>query len=138
MSASAFAGAPAGEGFHQGPGAEETFGVDRRELLPCPIPFQELHRVDSRGASRSVVRRLQKANHWKLWCNDGMVALNELYGHGGEADVTVSKGQRACLDRIVTILVQMCHPREPSLSSAAVDPGTVVPCPTPSAPCLLS
>jgi hypothetical protein len=105
---------PIGGGNHVGTDTFEAAVRPERELLPCPVPFPDLLAVDPRKVSRPVARRLQRSVHWKSWCNDGMMALNGLYGKDADGESTrvapLSEGQRACHERLVSIYSSLGEP----------------------------
>eukprot|EP00959_Pyramimonas_sp_CCMP1952_P286659 5994145-Pyramimonas_sp.AAC.2 len=79
-------------------------GGPPRELLPCPPPF-DLDRGDCQPTRcRSVRRRAESRLHWQSWCNRGVAALNELFGHqaegGGGLPDQLSAGQLSCLEEL--------------------------------------
>ncbi len=79
-----------------------------RDLFPCPLPLDDLKPVDPSRLCRATTRRLQRSLHWKRWRNDGVDALNQMYGAGAAPcelplQRQASECQRACLSRLVEI-----------------------------------
>ncbi|CAK0856483.1 unnamed protein product [Prorocentrum cordatum] len=79
-------------------------GGPPRELLPCPPPFPLAKGPEVAAGCRSVRRRAAARQHWQAWCNRGVIALNELFGHpvpAGDDDSTpLSAGQLSCLEEL--------------------------------------
>ena len=80
-----------------------------RDLFPCPLPFPDREPVELGRVCRSVERRLRRRLHWRAWCNDGVAALNEIYGStsdssriGRSSDLGLSEGQRACMSHVTS------------------------------------
>ena len=71
-----------------------------RELLPCSLPFDPSF-FKGGCLTRSVQRRVQRRLAWQAWCNEGVAAINELYGRGPEHEakgVGFSMAQKHCLE----------------------------------------
>ena len=92
-----------------------------RELLPCPIPFG-INDVDGKQSCRTVTRRHLRREGWQRWCNDGVRALNDMYGHGiltsEESHYNVSATQKICLDRLA-VAYKSAGAAAPDCNSAA-------------------
>ena len=69
--------------------------------MPCPLPFPALLPHHASHLSRCVQRRLQAKRAWQSWCNEGMAAVNEIYGHGGpplgDCSASASAAQLSCI-----------------------------------------
>ena len=79
MSATTFGDQPIAGGKMQGTAAADN-GHGPRDLFPCPPPFPHRGTVETGKVSRTVARRLQRHLHWESWCNEGVAALNDIYG----------------------------------------------------------
>ena len=82
----------------------------QRDLLPLPLPFGDVFDGPANHPSRWVRRRVRAKQSWQGWANDGVVALNHLSGQSVAPDVTPTPCQKACLDRISRLFLQMGKP----------------------------
>ena len=91
-----------------------------RSLFPLPLPHQlvDSHTTPYR-ASKYSRRRLNLADGWKSWNNEGVKCLNELSGEGGSGRVpsTPNRLQRMSLQHLSEVYKSLDKP--PSDLSAA-------------------
>ena len=65
-----------------------------RELLPCPLPYPDLPGPGAAaGCCHAVRTRLHRRVGWQKWANDGVQALNEIYGGQHARPPRASAGQ---------------------------------------------
>ena len=92
-----------------------------RELLPCPLPFSGGPIQCSGPVSRVVRRRFLRKQHWQQWANEGVAALNDLYGAGVRSDTAgadISAAQMFCLDNIAEAYCRVGPPPADCASAA--------------------
>ena len=95
---------PSGGAQAEGAGGDRR-GLDGppREVLPCPLPFGDLHVPSSGGICGSTLRRLRGSFQWKSWANDCMTSLNEMYGGSPSeclSECALSAGQKQCVELV--------------------------------------
>ena len=74
----------------------------QRDLLPCPPPLAAQFVAEQLPGSRACKRRLQRKVHWQRWCNEGVAALNSMFGRGEPVyNTEINAAQSIALDEVV-------------------------------------
>ena len=84
----------------------------RRDLLPLPLPFEDVA-VRSERLCRHSVRRVQKRLRQQQWANDAVFSISEMYGVDSSSSsqlFTPSLGQRSCLDNVAASIFRIGDP----------------------------
>ena len=70
----------------------------QRDIFPLPLPFADSS--PRAPLSRQVRRRLLRKCHWQAWANEGVAALNQLYGSGQSPGEGLGDIHAKCIDHI--------------------------------------
>ena len=72
----------------------------QRDLLPFSMPYPAAASLSkATSGSRNVLRRLHSKGGWQSWANDGVLAVNELYGFNGFSQCSPSPSKTAALSQ---------------------------------------
>eukprot|EP00971_Amphidinium_carterae_P050650 997101-Amphidinium_carterae.1 len=85
-----------------------------RDILPVPLPFVMVTVIEPvrKNISRTIKRRLLARGHWQRWANEGVAALNSLYGRSQDTDFDGLSAQQSALMRDFVKHYQQCTPVE--------------------------
>eukprot|EP00971_Amphidinium_carterae_P102475 2028582-Amphidinium_carterae.2 len=88
-----------------------------RDILPVKLPF-DVEPV-RKNISRSIRRRLGARGHWQKWANEGVAALNSLYGRSQAMDFDEMSAQQVLLMKDFVKHYQRCVPVEGETATGA-------------------